>query len=139
MTTPLLCLLVYALWTLGIAFVGVALVRTAEVLAGRAKANAFPGDQPHGSERYRRTMRAHANCVENLPVFAAVVLVAAVLEIDLPALDALAVVTLVARFAQTAIHIASGSAAAVTARATVYGVQVVAIVAMAVLIMRHAA
>ena len=48
------------------------------VLRGERPANGFPADQDHGGPGwYRRCNRAHLNCVENLPVFGAVVLVGA--------------------------------------------------------------
>ena len=39
------------------------------LLAGPGEHVEWPADVPHGSDRYRRTMRAHLNCVENLPLF----------------------------------------------------------------------
>ena len=72
MYTPLFCLLGFVLWTAVIAFVGIVVPRVASVLAGTAPPEGWPADVPHGSERYRRTMRAHLNCVENLPLFASV-------------------------------------------------------------------
>ena len=50
-------------------------------------------------------MRAHANCVENLPVYAAVVVVITAAGIASPVLDLLALVFIAARVAQTSIHV----------------------------------
>jgi uncharacterized MAPEG superfamily protein len=61
-------------------------------LSGRAKLNEFPADVPHGSARYRRAMRAHANCVENLPVYTAVVVAITAAGVMSPVLDLLALV-----------------------------------------------
>lgn len=52
----------------------------------------------------RRLEDAHANCVENLPVFAVIVLAAAALG-KLPAVDALAPCVLYARLGQSAAHL----------------------------------
>ena len=52
----------------------------------------------------RRIEDAHANCLENLPVFAVIVLAAAVLG-RLPAVDALAPWVLYARIGQSAAHL----------------------------------
>ncbi len=136
MTTPLWCLLFFAVWTVSVAFVGVAGARTLEVFAGRSRAHTFPGDVPHGPERYRRTMRAHANCVENLPVFAAVVVVAHLAGIASPSIDLAAQVVVVGRVAQTIIHIAAHTHTSVVLRAIAYGVQVLAFLAIAVEIVR---
>lgn len=137
MTTALWCLLGFAGWTLALVILGVVSPRTQQVLAGRAKSNEFKADEPHGSERYRRTVRAHMNCVENLPVFASVVLVGTLVGVHAPAFGLLAVGCLAARVLQSSIHISSGSVSAVNARFTFYLVQVVCMVAMGVMIVRH--
>ena len=136
MTVPLWCLLGFTAWTLAIAVFGVAAVRVSKVLTGQARPNEFPADQPHGSPLYRRTMRAHANCVENLPVFAAVVLTAAVTGVDTPLLDALAVLYLGARVGQTVAHVSSGRNLVINVRFGFFVVQLVAVTAMGVLVAR---
>ena len=138
MTTALWCLLGFAGWTLALVVVGIGMPRVAKVLAGQAKANDFKADEPHGSERYRRTMRAHMNCVENLPIFASVVLVGTVAGVRAPDFGMLAVVLLAARVVQSSIHISSGSVAAVNARFMFFLVQLVCMAAMVVEIARYA-
>src|SRR5688500_4234378 len=81
-TPSLYSLLGFVVWTLLVVMGGIGLPRISAVLARRAPPKSFVEDVPHGSERYRRTMRAHANCVENLPVFAALVLMAHAIAID---------------------------------------------------------
>ena len=75
MTPTAVALLGFAAWTiLLVAFLG--LYRTGLVLAGKKAANAF---SPSGEDLEgfgRRLTRAHANCYENLPVAAAVLLYA---------------------------------------------------------------
>ena len=62
-----------------------------------AKANSFLATKPHGPEWYQRLCRAHMNCVENLPIFATLVLVAAVLGINDSNLDLFASLVVFAR------------------------------------------
>jgi len=51
-------------------------------------------------------MRAHANCVENLPVYGAVVVAMLATGVQGQSLDALAIILLAARICQTVTHIA---------------------------------
>ena len=115
MTTPLWCLLGFVAWTL-LMLTGVAVARVSKVVAGEATAADFPAGVPHGSDAYWRLNRAHLNCVENLPLFAAVVLTATVAGIKVPLLDTLARAYLGARVGQSLTHIASGSVVAVNVR-----------------------
>jgi uncharacterized MAPEG superfamily protein len=93
----------------------------------------FPGDTAHGSPAYRRATRAHANCIENLSVFAAIVLIAAVAHFDPPRMGALAVAVLAARMAQTSIHmLLPETNASIAVRFTCYMIQFAAMTAMAI-------
>ena len=82
-------LLGFAAWTILTLLVGVGAVRWSLILTGRQRLNEFPADVPHGSPRYRRAMRAHANCVENLPVYGAVAVTATLSGVGGTALHAL--------------------------------------------------
>ncbi len=137
MSVPLMCLLVFAAQTLAIVVFGIGAPRVTQVLLGKARPNAFPGDTPHGGELYRRTMRAHANCVENLPVFGAVVLVGAVSGLASPTFDVLAMVYAGARMLQSAAHIASGRSLVVNVRFTFFLAQVVCVTWMGILVALH--
>jgi len=106
MNVPTTVLLAFAGWTVLTLLVGVGIVRWSQILTGRKRLDEFPADVPHGSARYRRAMRAHANCVENLPVLGAVVVAIDVTGIHLATLDALAVLYLAARVLQTITHVA---------------------------------
>jgi uncharacterized MAPEG superfamily protein len=99
----------------------------------------FPGDEPHGSPFYRRAVRAHANCVENLPVFAAIVLATQAAGAHSTTLDVLSMMVVTARVAQTSAHLASGSNAAIAVRFTFLSVQLAAFVWMGALVVLHAA
>jgi uncharacterized MAPEG superfamily protein len=132
MTPPLLSLLGFALWTLTLALIGIVVPRTLEVLAGRRKANSYaPGDAEESAWRHR-VARAHLNCVENLPVYASVVLVLSVAGVSDPLLDTLAWVVLGARLVQSCIHLAGTTHAMVFVRACFFITQVGCIVGMVV-------
>ena len=70
----------------------------------------------------RRIEDAHANCLENLPVFAVIVLTAAALG-RLPAVDALAPWVLYARIGQSAAHLWGVAPLQVLVRAGFWAVQ----------------
>jgi uncharacterized MAPEG superfamily protein len=123
MTTPLWCLLGFVVWTL-LLLLALAVARGSLILSGAAKPTDFPAGIPHGSDAYWRLNRAHLNCLENLPLFATVVLTASVLGLRSATLDTLARVFLGARVGQSLTHIASGTALAINVRFTFFLVQV---------------
>jgi uncharacterized MAPEG superfamily protein len=104
MTTPLWVLLAFAVWTLLVLFAGVGVHRWSRIFSRKAELTDFPGGVVEGTPLYRRVTRAHANCVENLPVYAAIALTAAIAGVDTPRLDQLAIVFLIARIGQTLSH-----------------------------------
>jgi uncharacterized MAPEG superfamily protein len=73
MTIPVLVLLGFAGWTLLTLFGSIGVYRWSRILTGRVSIAEWRADVPQGSDWYRRAMRAHMNCVENLPVYTAVV------------------------------------------------------------------
>jgi uncharacterized MAPEG superfamily protein len=103
----------------------------------QARPNSFDPSVPHGSERYQRSMRAHANCVENLPVFAALVLLGSTLGGTESSFQAAAVIVLPARVLQSSVHIASGRNRAVLARFAFFSVQLFCFGAMIALLIAH--
>lgn len=105
MSVPVWTLLGFAGWTLIPLMLGVAPYRWSRILTGRARINEFPADGPKENDFYRRAMRAHANCVENLPVFGAVVFAASAAGAAGPMLNVPAVLYLVARVGQTSVHL----------------------------------
>jgi len=137
MTTPLWCLLFFVIWTLSLVLVGIGAFRVGSVLLGKARPNAFPADTPHGPDWYRRAARAHANCVENLGPFAAVVLTGHVLGLTSGAFATLAEVYVAARVGQTIAHLASGRSLVINVRFGFFAVQLACIGAMIVQICRH--
>lgn len=139
MNLSLWMLLGFACWTLFVLLIGVGVRRWLLIFSGRAALTSFPGDTAHGSPAYRRAVRAHANCVENLPVFAAIVLVASAARLSPPNFSALSVAVVGARFLQTTVHmILPENNATIAMRFTFFLVQVLAMIAMAVLVASRA-
>ena len=139
MTTPLWVLLAFACWTLLALIIGVGISRWSLILTGRAQLTDFPGDVAHGSTAYRRAVRAHANCVENLPVYGAIAVTAFAAQATGSTMDTLALVFIAARVGQTGIHMALVETnATVSARFTLFLVQVVAMAWMAGEVVRFA-
>lgn len=104
MSVPVWMLLGFAAWTVLLLLATVGVYRWGLILSGRVPINAFRADQVEGADRYKRAMRAHANCVENLPVFAAIVIALHIGDVGGTLVDALAVAILVARIAQSLVH-----------------------------------
>lgn len=106
MTIPVWVLLAFALWTLITLTVTVGVYRWRRILTGRTPISEFRYDRVAEHEDwYRRGMRAHGNCVENLPVYGAIVLILSIAGLDSRLLDALALALIVARIGQTLTHV----------------------------------
>ena len=112
-----------AAWTLAL-LVLMEVLRTQLVLSKTVRANAFRPDNANLSPFMQRLARAHANCVESLPVFATL-LVAALLAGKTVLTDPLAPWLLAARVVQSSVHLASLSVAAVSLRFAAFAVQIV--------------
>jgi uncharacterized MAPEG superfamily protein len=129
---PVLSLLAFAVWTLLVLFGSVGVYRWSRILSGRARLTDFPADAPEGADWYKRAMRAHANCVENLPVFTALVVVVLATGSKSPLLDALAVAVVAARVCQSLVHVGLPQSQAVIAvRFSFFLVQALSMLAMA--------
>ena len=97
-------------------------MRSQLVLRGKVAANGFTPDNAGLSPVMQRLARAHGNCVEGLPIFGGLLLVA--LITDRSAItDPLAYLLLGSRIFQSLVHLASTSPAAVTFRFTAFAVQ----------------
>ena len=111
----------FVTWTL-LLLVVMESMRTKLVLTRVIPANGFTPDNANLSPFMQRLARAHANCLEGLPVFGGLMVIAVVA--DRPSVtDPLAYVLLAARVAQSAIHLCSVSPTAVTLRFTAFSVQ----------------
>ena len=135
MTTPLWCLAGFVAWTL-VLLIAVAVARVGAVLRGEKRPGDFPSGVPHGGDAYWRLNRAHLNCIENLPLFGAVVLVATIAAVKAPVLDTLARTYLGARVGQSLAHVASGGVVAINVRFGFFLVQVACLVGFLLAIAR---
>ena len=104
----------YALWTIAIVFI-IPSVRVPLIMGGKREANSFRTDGTDVSDFASRLARVHANCVENLPIFGAIIL-AAMATGNADITDDLALWVLAARIGQSAVHLSSGSNLAVQLR-----------------------
>ena len=105
MTVPVAMLVGFAAWTVLLLLATVGVYRWSRILTGRVPIRSFRADQIEGADWYKRAMRAHANCVENLPVFGAIVLGLYVGNVAGAFVNALAVAVLVARIMQSLVHV----------------------------------
>jgi uncharacterized MAPEG superfamily protein len=105
MTIPVLMLVRFAAWTVLLLLATVGVYRWSRILTGRAPIRSFRADQVEGADWYKRAMRAHANCVENLPVFGAIVFGLYVGNVAGAVVNALAAAVLVARILQSLVHV----------------------------------
>jgi uncharacterized MAPEG superfamily protein len=127
---PLAALVLFAAWALALVM-SIGAWRLVLIVSGTQRAGDFTGGTKHGGDAYWRLNRAHMNAAENLPIFGALILSGAYLQVQDLAFLVLPSLILYARLAQSLIHIASGSPAAVTLRFTAYAVQVVSMFVMA--------
>ena len=121
MTPSLMALLGFLAWTL-LLLVWMEVIRSWLVLTRAVPANGFQPDNAHLSPFMQRLARAHANCIEGLPLFGGLLLVAVVAG-KTAVTDPLAYVFLAARVLQSLIHLASLSRLAVTLRFSAFAVQ----------------
>lgn len=122
--TALQALLGYTAWTL-LLIAAVFLYRGLRFVSG-TPINHWPrGAKPADDAGIVKRMEdAHANCMENLPVFAAIVLVAAAMG-RLDAIAMLAPWVLYARIGQTTAHLVGVGRAHVFVRASFWSIQLV--------------
>ena len=135
MTIPLWVMLGFAAWTLALLTGSIGVYRWYNILFGQATIAGWRPDGAQGADWYQRATRAHLNCIENLPVYSAVALVAALAGVGGNDMNALAITVLVARIGQSLVHITRPQTDRVVAvRFTLFSVQLVCMVGMGVLI-----
>ena len=138
MTVPIWMLLGFASWTFLLMTATVGVYRWTRILTGRASVSGFPSDQVEGEDWYRRSMRAHANSVENLPVFGAIVLALYVAGMGGRVVDVLSVFVLVSRVLQSLVHVSHVQTDGfVAVRFSLLCVQLVSFAALIVLVVKH--
>ena len=134
-TIPVWVLLGFAAWTVLTLLTTIGWYRWSRILTGRAEIKDFRADEPQGSDWYRRAMRAHANCLENLSLYTAVVVAMMATGIRSVALDRLAIVLLAARVCQTIVHISlRPTNFAAIVRFVFFFIQLMCMVAMGVIV-----
>ena len=123
MTPTAVALLGFAFWTILLVFM-LGSVRVSMVLTGKKKDAGF---SPNGEDIEgfgRRLTRAHANCYENLPLAAAVLLYAIATN-QTAITDGLAMIYLAARLLQSLTHLTSTARPFVIVRLLFFVVQCV--------------
>jgi hypothetical protein len=123
MSDTALALIGFISWTL-ILLVLMEVIRTSLVATGKVPANGFTPDNGNLSPFMQRLARAHANCIEGLPVFGGLLAFAILLD-KTAVTDTLALWFLAARVVQSIIHLISTNAIAVTLRFSAFAVQMV--------------
>ena len=123
MNPTLFALTAFIAWTL-LLLVLMEAIRSKLVLTREVAPTGFTPDNAGLSPFMQRLARAHANCLEGLPVFGGLMLVALVSG-NTAVTDPLAYAFLAARGLQSIIHLASVSATAITLRFTFFAVQMV--------------
>jgi uncharacterized MAPEG superfamily protein len=121
MTPTVFALTGFIAWTL-LLLVLMEAIRAKLVLTRAVPADGFDPANSTLSPFMQRLARAHANCLEGLPIFGGLMLVAAVTG-RTAVTDPLALVLLGARIVQSLIHLASVSPTAVTWRFAAFTVQ----------------
>ncbi len=121
MSPTLTALTGFIAWTLFL-LVLMELIRSKMVMTKAVQANEFRPDNANLSPFMQRLARAHANCLEGLPIFGGLMLVA-VLAGKSAVTDPLAYTLLGARVLQSVLHLSSLSVQAVTLRFAAFAVQ----------------
>ena len=135
MPIPVWVLLGFAAWTLLILFATVGVYRWSRILTGRTAIATWRADEQQGGEWYRRAMRAHINCLENLPIYTAIVVALLAVRVTSPILDGLAITILVARICQSSIHLLLEQTNMVAGiRFAFYFLQAISMIAMGILV-----
>ncbi len=121
MTPTLTALTGFVAWSL-LLLVLMEIIRAKLVMTKAIPANQFRPDNSNLSPFMQRLARAHANCLEGLPIFGGLLLVA-VLSSQSAVTDPLAYALLGARIVQSLAHLASLSVVAVNVRFAAFVVQ----------------
>lgn len=139
MATPIWMLLAFAAWTILLLACTIGVYRWGLIFAGRAPINGFPADRPEGADWYKRAMRAHANCVENLPVFGAIVFALHASGTEGKLEDFASIAIVAARLMQSLVHVCLPQTSHVVAvRFTFLMVQLLGFFALIGCVVRHA-
>src|SRR3989442_10742370 len=131
MTVPLWCLVAFVIWTV-VLVVALSVMRLRHLAAGGCvRYFGIPVDR----RLIWRLYWAQLNALENLPLFASVVLVATVRGVTGHTLDTLAVLFLLARIGQSVVHVAPGAGLRGNQRFAFFVVQIVCLLGLAAIAM----
>jgi len=138
MTIPMWALLGFTTWTLAVLIATVGVYRWGNILFQGAAIGSFKSDEPEGADWYRRAMRAHANCVENLPVFGAIVFVISTLGLEGSVVNTLCAAVPIVRICQSLVHISHAQTDAfVAVRFAFFSIQLFCFLALiAIIVLR---
>lgn len=140
MSIPMLMLLGFATWTVLLLIATVGVYRWFRISFRQAPIASFRSDRLEGEDWYQRGTRAHANCIESLPVFGAIVLVISSIGITGAAVDSLCTLVLIARVCQSLVHVSHVQTDAfVAARFSFFGVQLICFLTLIGIALSHAA
>lgn len=123
MVKTTIALLAFIGWTLLLLIVMEA-IRTYLVMSKQVVATKFVPNNDNLSPFMQRLARAHLNCVEGLPVFGGLMLVAIVTS-KTSITDPLALWFLLARIVQSCVHLLSTEAMAINVRFAAFAIQMV--------------
>ncbi|MDR7121199.1 MAPEG family protein [Rheinheimera soli] len=122
-SSSVVALLGFVSWTLFLLIL-MEVMRVWWVVAKKFPANEFKPDNANISPFLQRLTRAHANCLEGFPIFAALLIIALITG-QTAVTDPLAYLFLAARIVQSLAHLLSLSVIAVNVRFTFFFVQLV--------------
>ena len=121
--TGITALLLFAAWTLALMLTYV-FYRTGLVMTGAKRADSWTRGRPNEDPGFIvRAQHAHLNCVENLPVFATIVLASYALARPAVA-NSFAPYVLWARLAQSTVHLIGVNHVLVFVRGSLFTIQV---------------
>lgn len=134
-TNPLLHLALFVGWTLFL-LVAIEVIRALLMKMHGYSPSAFKAGERHGPEAYWRLSRAHANCLEFLPLYGSLILI--MTHLDPPNASFFGWVSLsviMLRPFQSLAHILSTTDQIIQIRATLFLSQVLALVCMLVMVL----
>jgi uncharacterized MAPEG superfamily protein len=136
LNAAMLAVLAFTMWTVALALFN-ALYRGVLVLLKKRSEGGFQIPPAEDEQDFTwRVTRAHMNCVENLPIFFALVWLGTNSRADQQGVALTAVAIFLLRIGQSVAHLASGRSWAIKVRYGFFVLQVVGYVALIALILR---
>lgn len=135
MYTGLTVLTLYTLWTVAL-LLALAAARSSLVMLRKHAPNKFDPSGADMPPAIHRLTRTHANCIESYPWIATPLLLAATLDLH-HIVSSLAWPLLIARLAQSVVHLISTHSLAVQIRFVLFMVQIAIVVYWCVLLLMH--